>query len=99
MMLSSCSAQPAYASDGVVCVPARAANGKIKRSEYQVRLFRKANPCPATGLVTGSCKGYVVDHIKPLCACGADIPANMQWQNKATSLVKDDLERAICHVK
>ena len=40
--------------------------------------------------------GYVVDHIIPLCAGGADTPANMQWQTKADSYRKDRWERAFC---
>lgn len=63
----------------VGCEPQRDARGKIKRSAYQVQKFRKLNPCPATGLTTGRCKGYEVDHIVPLSCCGADTPANMQW--------------------
>jgi len=60
------------------------ANGAHARDPKQVRLFRAANPCPATGKATGACPGWVVDHIKPLCAGGADRPTDMQWQSKRT---------------
>ena len=61
------------------CEPARDKHGEIKRSSYQVKKFRKVNPCPATGLTTGRCPGYEVDHIVPLACCGADAPHNLQW--------------------
>lgn len=40
--------------------------------------------------------GYVIDHIIPLCAGGADAPSNMQWQELAASYRKDVFERALC---
>lgn len=48
-----------------------------------------------TGYPNGR-KGFVVDHIIPLCAGGADAVSNMQWQLKATSYQKDIFERALC---
>lgn len=84
------------AFSGVTCTPDRDKNGKIKRSSYQVKKFKKIHPCPVTLKSTGSCKGYVVDHIKPLCACGEDRPENMQWQTLAESKKKDILERRMC---
>lgn len=57
--------------------------------------FVKAHPCPATGKA-GRCPGYVVDHIVPLCAGGADASSNMQWQTVAEAKVKDRLERQQC---
>jgi hypothetical protein len=72
------------------------ATSAAARDAKQVRLFRAANPCPATGKSAGACPGWVVDHIKPLCAGGADHPGNMQWQTKADSLIKDKDERRQC---
>ncbi|SRR6266566_5913681 len=40
--------------------------------------------------------GYVVDHLVPLCAGGADAPGNMQWQTVQDAKVKDRQERAEC---
>lgn len=51
----------------------------IQRSKAEVRAFRQAAPCPATGRRSGACPGWAVDHIKPLCAGGEDKPHNMQW--------------------
>lgn len=58
--------------------------------------FVRANACPATGMNKLPCKGWVIDHIKPLCAGGADAPSNMQWQTLADSYKKDRQERAYC---
>jgi hypothetical protein len=67
-----------------------------ERSAAERLAFIRHNPCPATGERRGSCPGYVVDHVIPLCAGGPDKPANMQWQTVADSLVKDREERREC---
>lgn len=51
----------------------------IQRSQAEVRAFRSENPCPATGRRSGPCKGWHIDHVKPLCHGGEDKPRNMQW--------------------
>ena len=66
------------------------------RDRAQVREFRKENPCPLTHQTKGACPGYVVDHIIPLCAGGADHHSNMQWQDKRQALEKDRTEWALC---
>src|ERR1039457_2418340 len=58
----------------------RDANGRIKRNPAARRAFQRQHPCPATGRITGTCPGYVVDHVVPLKRDGADEPSNMQWQ-------------------
>jgi hypothetical protein len=68
----------------------------IKRSAPAKRAFQKSSPCPATGKTTGPCKGYVVDHVKPLACGGASAPANMQWQTTAAAKLKDKTERIGC---
>jgi hypothetical protein len=40
--------------------------------------------------------GHVVDHKQPLCACGPDSVANLQWQTTADGKAKDLWERALC---
>lgn len=66
------------------------------RSASEVRAFKHEHPCPATGKSRGKCPGWVVDHIIPLCAGGADDPSNMQWQEKEASKVKDKEEWRTC---
>ena len=67
------------------------------RDRNQVRLFRSTHPCPATQSTKGACPGWVVDHLKPLCAGGLDsAQTNMQWQPLAQSRVKDKIEIAFC---
>lgn len=68
------------------------------RDPAQVRAFRKTHPCPATGKATGPCKGYVVDHIQPLCAGGPDHPSNMQWQGVKEAKEKDRWEWSVCRL-
>lgn len=67
------------------------ARDRIKRTE-----FVREHPCPSTGKTHGACPGWVVDHVIPLCAGGADDPNNMQWQEKKESLEKDKDERREC---
>jgi len=66
------------------------------RSKAAVRAFRRIYVCPSTGAFTGACSGYVVDHIKPLCAGGADHFTNMQWQTVEAAKEKDRWEWQEC---
>lgn len=68
----------------------------IKRDPKAVAAFKRSNPCPSTGKPRGACPGYIVDHIKPLCAGGADKPSNMQWQTVKDAMEKDKEERREC---
>ena len=70
----------------------RNTHGRIARSTEQKDVFKKAHPCPATGKSTGSCPGYVIDHVVPLKRGGADRPENMQWQTKEAARAKDKTE-------
>jgi hypothetical protein len=45
------------------------ASAKEHRSTSVKREFQLTHPCPATGLTSGPCPGYVKDHVLPLgCA-------------------------------
>lgn len=62
-----------------------------KRDMHQRYLFMKS-----TGYPHGR-KGYIIDHITPLCAGGADKVSNMQWQSVEEAREKDIKEKAFCH--
>jgi hypothetical protein len=68
-------------------------HGRYRRSTAAKNNFKREHPCPATGRSSGSCPGYVIDHINPLECGGADAPFNMQWQTIAEGKAKDKTER------
>ena len=86
----------AVAVEAPACVIKRDLDGRIHRSERVRRHFQRLNPCPSNGRTAGACPGYVKDHVIPLCACGSDSVANLQWQTVADAKEKDRLERAQC---
>ncbi len=67
-------------------------SNKIKRSQKAKADFLRGNPCPATGKISRSCPGYIIDHIVPLKRGGADSPHNMQWQTVKEAKEKDKRE-------
>lgn len=67
-----------------------------ERSRAARAEFQRTHPCPGTGSPHGGCKGYVVDHVQPLCAGGPDAPSNMQWQTVGAAKAKDRTERRQC---
>jgi hypothetical protein len=75
---------------------ARTKTAKTHRSRQARADFMKQHPCPATGRTSGACKGYVVDHVKPLACGGADAPSNMHWETVQEGKAKDKWERAGC---
>ncbi len=75
--------------------PAEASESRSYRAK---RDFRLENPCPATGKARGTCAGYVVDHVVPLCAGGPDAASNMQWQTVGDGKRKDAEERKACRL-
>ena len=46
----------------------------------------------ATGKITGTCPGYVVDHLVPLRRGGGDSSDNLQWQTVAEAKAKYRVE-------
>jgi len=71
-----------------VCIEAKCV--EVKRNLTITHRFEKL-----TGYPHGR-KGYVVDHINPLCAGGLDSVENMQWQTLKDSYLKDIQERKYC---
>jgi hypothetical protein len=94
ILISGCASIPSQLL--VKCTPERDDSGHIARSRKAVAEFKRLHPCPNTGFSTGACPDYVIDHIQPLCACGHDTPANMQWQTVADAKLKDRDERKMC---
>ena len=69
-------------------------------SATQRNNFMRSRICPSTGTKTLSCPGYVVNHIIPLCAYGADLPVNMRYlPDYVAAEVKDKAEFALCDPK
>jgi hypothetical protein len=66
------------------------------RDAYAKKIFKLSHPCPATGERRGRCPGYIIDHVEPICAGGADIPRNMQWQTVKEAKAKDLDEKRQC---
>lgn len=79
--------------------PARYADGRIKRSTTVLRYFQIRHPCPSTGLKTGPCPDWAMDHVIPLACGGCDAVFNLQWfPNELKSgkgLDKDRWERKV----
>jgi 5-methylcytosine-specific restriction endonuclease McrA len=71
----------------------RSRQGRYRRSTTAKNNFKREHPCPSNGRSSGSCPGYVIDHINPLECGGADAPFNMQWQTIADGKAKDKTER------
>ena len=71
----------------------RDSHGKLARSPTARHQFQRSNACPSTGKKSGSCPGYVIDHVTPLKRGGADSPSNMQWQTTQAAKGKDKWER------
>lgn len=72
------------------------ADARLARSYSAKAAFARVTACPSTGLHKLPCRGYVIDHIRPLACKGADAPSNMQWQTIAESKAKDKWERKNC---
>lgn len=79
--------------------PRRDAHGHIVRSAAVLAAFRRAHPCPVTGLLSGSCPGWELDHVIPLVCGGCDSVSNLQWLPQALKSAavtgKDRFERLI----
>jgi hypothetical protein len=82
------SQHPPHKSNYAAGVP-RDAHGRIARDPRARNEFKRTHPCPSTGKSSGSCPGYVIDHVQPLKRGGADTPANMQWQPEEAARLKD----------
>ena len=80
--------------------PLRDPDGKPHRDTKVISAYKKLHICPSTGLYSGSCSGWSVDHVIPLACGGADAVYNMQWlpltiKSCSGTQCKDRFERKI----
>jgi hypothetical protein len=78
----------------------RDASGSIKRSAAVLRAFQKRWACPSTGMHSGACPGWAIDHVVPLSCGGLDAVSNLQWlpdqiKSAAGEYAKDRFERRV----
>lgn len=94
-------ASSAIADDSRYCgTPVRDSGGYIVRSTNELNKFKKIHPCPSTGLKTGACPGWQINHTIPLACGGCDVVNNMDWmptdmKTCAGSHCRDRYERKI----
>lgn len=53
--------------------------GKTERNSKVIAAFKRIHACPATGLHTGTCPDWQIDHVIPIDAGGCDMVSNLQW--------------------
>ena len=70
----------------------RDAHGRFIRSTKAKDAFKLQHPCPSTGMTSGPCPGYVIDHVIPLKRGARDAPSNMQCQTAQAAKAKDKIE-------
>lgn len=80
----------------LLAMAATASAYAVQRTPAARAEFKRLNPCPANGQRRGPCPGWIVDHVYPLCAGGADHHGNMQWQTAIEAKAKDRSERKLC---
>jgi hypothetical protein len=87
------------ASFGQLAYVRQTSHGSLHRAWAARAQFQREHPCPATGTTSGSCPGWIVDHVIPLVCGGPDKPSNMAWQTVKDAKEKDKVERKNCEDK
>ena len=77
------------------CLPS-ISNAEYHRNQKAKAIFKYSHPCPSNGRNSGSCPGYIIDHVKALACGGTDSTENMQWQTKEEAKDKGKWERNGC---
>jgi hypothetical protein len=57
----------------------RLKDGSIRRRADVLRAFQAIHPCPSTGLTTGKCPGWEMNHDRSLACGGRDAVSNLSW--------------------
>lgn len=79
LLVSLLSAFPALQDVRYCGAPPRDASGQIIRRADVIRAYRQEVPCPSTGLKTGACPGWALNHTWPLICGGCDSVSNLAW--------------------
>ena len=75
--------------------PIRNTDGSIHRDWKVISEYRKLHPCPSTGLTTGACPNWALNHNCPI-ACGCrDTVWNLTWMRNDVKKIVDSYERKI----
>lgn len=75
--------------------PIRNADGTIHRDSKVISAYKKLHPCPSTGLHTGACPGWALNHNCSL-ACGCvDAVWNLSYMRDDVKKIIDSYERKI----
>lgn len=91
---------PRYVDSRYCGEPARdAVTHIIIRDPKVPAAYRKIHACPATGMFTGACPLWALDHVIPMDSGGCDAVWNMQWLpawlKSCAGYCKDRWERKI----
>lgn len=75
--------------------PLRNADNSIHRDYKVIAAYRKLHPCPSTGLYTGACPNWALNHNCSI-ACGCvDAVWNLSWMRNDVKKIVDGYERKI----
>lgn len=92
-------ADPALEDTRYVTQVIRNSDGSIHRRADVLRQFQVLHHCPSTGLSTGACAGWQMNHVIPLACGGKDAVSNLQWLRVAlktcATICVDRYERKI----
>ena len=76
--------------------PRRDAAGVIIRRADVIAAYKWIHPCPSTGLYgPGACKGWALNHDKPLACGGCDSVSNLSYMRADAKAIVDSYERKI----
>ena len=75
--------------------PKRNSVGTIERDAKVPYYYRKVHRCPSTGLFTGACPNYALNHVIPLACGGCDTVNNLTWMRNDIKKQQDVIERRI----
>jgi hypothetical protein len=69
--------------------------GVILRDYRVIYWYRKVHKCPSTGLYSGACANWALNHVVPLACGGCDAVWNLTWMRNDVKKMVDAYEREI----